>query len=143
MEIKESIRVTAEPQKVWALISDPHNAAQYNPMVKEIVGLQPGAASGVGTRWTAIANLMGKMEIANEITQWEPPHRLSIAMDGPASGVLTFMITPEGDGSRVDQVATSDMPAVAAPLVKPMLEQNLKESLRRIKATVESETAPK
>lgn len=137
MEIRESIQVTAEPQKVWALISDPHNATHYNPMVKEIVGLQPGESGGVGTRWTAIASLMGQMEIANEITRWEPPHRLSIAMDGPASGVLTFMITPEGEGSRVDQVATSDMPAVAAPLVKPMLEQNLKESLRRIKATVE------
>lgn len=142
MEVKQSIEVAADPQAVWSLISNPHNATRYNPMVKEISGLQPGEAGGVGTRWTAIANMMGKMEIASEITQWEPPYRLAIAMDGPASGVLTFMITPLEQGSRVEQVASSDMPAVAAPLVKPMLEQNLKESLRRIKAEVEGKAPP-
>lgn len=137
MQIQEKISVNASPEKVWALVSDPRNAPRFNRMVQEVTDVreQPG---GVGTSWKAIAQMAGRMEIANEITEWEPPRRLAITMDGPASGTLTFTLTPEGDGATVvEQQATSNMPAITAPLVKPMLEQNLKESLQRIKEQVE------
>ncbi|MFZ5827366.1 MAG: SRPBCC family protein [Bacillota bacterium] len=137
MQIQESITVNASPDKVWALVSDPRNAPRFNRMVQEVTDVRE-QQRGVGTSWRAIAQMAGRMEIANEITEWEPPRRLAIRMDGPASGTLSFTLTPQGDGSTVvEQQATSDLPAITAPLVRPMLEQNLKESLQRIKETVE------
>lgn len=137
VEIKHQTAVGAPPEKIWSLISDPRNAPLFNKMVQEITDVheQPG---GVGTRWKAIAQMAGRMEIANEITEWEPPRRLAIAMTGPASGTLAFTLTPQDDGSTLlEEEATSNMPAITAPLVKPMLESNIQESLRRIKEQTE------
>ncbi|MFZ5817994.1 MAG: SRPBCC family protein [Bacillota bacterium] len=138
MEIQEKVTVQAPPEKVWGLVSDPRNAPRFNRMVQEIQDLQekPG---GVGTRWKAITQMAGRVEIANEITEWDPPRRLGIRMQGPASGTLTFTLTPQGDGATlVEQSATSNLPALTAPLVRPVLERSIKESLQQIKAQVES-----
>lgn len=137
VQIEEMITVKAPAEKIWALVSDPRNAPRFNPMVQEVTAVEekPG---GVGTSWKAIAQMAGRAEIANEITEWAPPHRLAIRMEGPASGTLAFTLTPQGDGAtRVEQKASSNLPAISAPLIKPMLQKNLKESLQRIKESVE------
>lgn len=137
MEIKEQVAVNAPPEKVWELVSDPRNAPLFNKMVQEVTDVRE-EQGGVGTRWKAIAQMAGRQEIANEITEWDPPRRIAIAMEGPASGTLTFTLTPQGDGSTlVEERATSSLPAITAPLVKPMLETNIKESLQNIKRRLE------
>lgn len=138
VQIEEKVTVNAPPEKVWALVSNPRNAPLFNRMVQEVTELheQPG---GVGTRWKATAQMAGRMEIANEITAWEPPRHMAIRMEGPVSGTLSFTMTQQGDGATlVEQKATSNLPALTAPLVKPMLEKSLKESLRAIKERVET-----
>lgn len=137
MQIEDKITVNVPAEKVWELVSDPRNAPRFNKMVTEVTNLQeqPG---GVGTRWTAIAQLAGRTAIDNEITEWDPPRRLAIKMEGPASGTLTFTMPPQDDGPTVvEMMATSNLPAITAPLVKPMLEKNIKESLQHIKEQVE------
>lgn len=137
MEIKHQLAVNASPDKVWALISDPKNAPRFNKMVQEISDVQE-QPNGVGTRWKAIAQMGSRMEIANEITEWDPPRRLAIAMNGPASGTLTFTLSPQGEGSTlVEEQATSDLPAITAPLVQPMLDKSIQESLQNIKEQTE------
>ncbi len=137
MKIEEQITVNARPEKVWGLISDPRNAPRINTMVQEVTRIQGNG--GIGTRWMAVAQIGGRMEIANEITEWEPNSHLSIHMDGPASGTLTFSLTTDGDTTVIREEATSDLPALTAPLVQPMLEQSITESLQRIKQIVEQE----
>lgn|GEM_PF-4829166 len=135
MDVREEVTVKASPGKVWEMISDPRNAPQFNNMVQEVRAIQGNG--GVGTRWTAVAQLMGRTEIANEITEWEPTRRLAIKMEGPASGTLTFSLSPEDGGVLVEATATSNLPALTAPLVQPMLQSNIRESLQRIKHLVE------
>lgn len=137
VQIQEKVTVNAAPETVWALVSDPRNAPRFNRMVQEVTDVRE-QQGGVGTTWRAVAQMAGRMEIANEITEWEPPRRLAIKMDGPASGTLSFTLTPQGEGGTVvEQQVTSNLPAITAPLVRPMLEQSLKESLQRIKEQVE------
>lgn len=137
MEIKHRLAVSAPPEKVWGLISDPRNAPLFNNMIQKISDIQerPG---GVGTRWKAMARMGGAVAIANEVIEWDPPRRLAIAMSGPASGTLSFTLTPQGDGATlVEQQATAHLPALTAPLVKPMLDTGIRESLRKIKERAE------
>lgn len=138
MEIKEKVTVQAPVEKVWDLVSDPRNAPSFNRLVQEITEVRQ-KEGGVGTSWKAISNAAGRMEIASEITEWDPPRHLAIIMDGgPASGTLSFTLTAQGNETTlVEETATSSMPAITAPLIKPMLEQNIKESLQQIKSSVE------
>lgn len=107
IRVERSAAMHAPPEKVYALISDFHEWPKWAPQDREDATMKRtygGELAGVGatSEWSGASQTgRGRMEI----TGAEPGRRVEVTVDFvkplAAHNVNTFLLVPEGDGTRV------------------------------------------
>ncbi|WP_430791630.1 type II toxin-antitoxin system Rv0910 family toxin [Actinoplanes sp. G11-F43] len=115
---------TAEPGKVWQVVTDLPRTPEWNGMHQGFVGEVP-ATVAEGTTYKQKVKLMGMpAEMAWKVVTADAPGSLEMAGDGPM-GVKAknrFVIVPEGSGSQITYEMEFAGPALNGPMAA-MLEK--------------------
>jgi uncharacterized protein YndB with AHSA1/START domain len=122
-EVESAREMTAGPDSVWGLVSDPHRLADWVPTIASSHPAGPGSVQLRGESHGHDYDSRGRFEADNAARRlvWDSP-RVS-----GYSGELA--VTGHGDGSRVTiKVNIPDAPAEAGP----ELHRGLSEALDRI-----------
>jgi uncharacterized protein YndB with AHSA1/START domain len=130
------------PHRVFAVLSDPRNYAQWVVGSKEIRGADPGFPAP-GTRLHHTVGF-GPITVKDHTTVLEsaPPHRLVLKAKARPLGTarVVMEIQPEGSGSRVTMVEDAGDPLtrfVFNPLTHMLVRGRNVESLRRLQELAE------
>lgn len=130
----------SSPDAVWAVLADPYTYPDW------LVGAQRmrSVDDGFPRPGTAFHHSVGPIEEAtvddrSESLDADPPHRLLLDVHiGRLEGIVEFVITPEGDGSRlVFREKPAGTMAVATPALRPLLFARNERSLRQLRALLE------
>jgi uncharacterized protein YndB with AHSA1/START domain len=99
-----SVTIDRPIEDVFAFIRDV-DQQRHGDHVESIDRVTPGPA-GVGTQYREIVRMpFGRRgEFLFEITEMEPPHRLTTRFRGPVMhGEIAYTLTPSDTGTRLDQ----------------------------------------
>jgi carbon monoxide dehydrogenase subunit G len=125
--------MSAPPQAVWDVISDPHRHITTLPAsVSQVEITDAGEIS-------CVISAMGQSErMLVRRTLLEPPRRLvEERVDGARAARTEFVIAPQGEGSHVTLTAEIELPRLVAGLARGHLAQGLEQQL----ANLERESA--
>jgi uncharacterized protein YndB with AHSA1/START domain len=87
------------PPLVWDLLTSPAYRPRWNSSVDRVDESTAGGRRGVGTRNHCVH---GKDAVLEEILDWRPPEWMTVRFAGRGiSGVLTYVLEPLPDGSRL------------------------------------------
>jgi carbon monoxide dehydrogenase subunit G len=103
--IEQSALISAAPEAVWDVVSDPQRAPDWMPDLDRRELLSPGTLA-IGAHWRDHGRLRKKtFQSEYVITMWEPPTRLAYQqVSGRESGYLwdeRVEIKSEDSGTRV------------------------------------------
>lgn len=144
MRQRVEIRVERPPGAVFDFVARDHwrNHPRWDPNVVEIVPLEPGPIRA-GSR-ARVRRKRGSDDGLLEVLEFEPDARwVSRNRIGPFSLDMTALIDPADEAaSRLTLIG--DTRAVGAvryllPLLAPVFRRQMRASLKRIKAMVETE----
>lgn len=131
------------PERVFALLADVQRHAEWSPKKFRVEAVSGPVQKG--TTFVSYGWLPGDADHRNdvEVTEFEPPHRLVLtATDRGEQFVNTFVLTPEGSGTRIersldlprpDGVIGALFPIVAARVIRP----DMAKGLRKLKWVLE------
>lgn len=121
------IRTTsARPAEVWARLADVEHWPGLLPTVTSAVALDPGRATGVGSRFRL--QQPGLPVAVWTVTTWEPERRFVWTSRGP--GVLaraSHALRDHGDRTELRLQVT--WTGIAAPLMRVLLERRARDFL--------------
>jgi carbon monoxide dehydrogenase subunit G len=120
--------MSASPEQVWAVISDPHRHVTTLPdSVSQIEVSDTGEIS-------CVLSAMGKTEhMRVRRTVLEPPRLLvEERVDGTRKGRTEFLIAPQGEGSHVTLTAEVELPRLFAGLIRGHIESGLRDQLANL-----------
>ena len=82
-----SVEVDAPPERVWAVVSDPHNIPHWE---RHVVSVRvPDGSLGKGSRYAVVMSFMGvRVRVRGEILEWEPPWHAVIWLRGPLEATI-------------------------------------------------------
>ena len=102
-----STEVTASPEKVWSVISDPRNLVKWDDRVKEVAGVPEGGLHE-GITYTTTLKVMGvTAKVESKVVTLDPPRESVVDLQGLILGRVETTIAPlDGGRSRLTQSVT-------------------------------------
>jgi uncharacterized membrane protein len=148
MRVAAAIKVTAPPERVWPIVSDPERVLSFMSGVTrwEVVSDEP---TGLGARYRILLRV-GSAEIGGviEVVEWDPPCDMAWASVTGIDQRGRFRLRDAGAGrTRVEMrlaygVAGSGLAGwVAEHVAAPTVTGHLRRSVRQLKRMVEQEQA--
>lgn len=143
--IEESIEVRAPIERVFAAITDPRRAPEWNPGIVEVRDVSDRPVRQ-GTTWRQTMMVMGRlMTFTCFVEQYQPPRHGVLSIEGDQGGQVVSRCEPVPNGTRVIQTFDFTLPGgklggLAGGLVANKLKGELTASLKRMRDTVEHET---
>ena len=139
----ESIDIACTPEAAFAFIADPKKQVAINPSAQEIRDFN-GEQPKVGEQWTVVLNFMGR-EIISTYTLLESiaPSRLIFTHESSSADIrIIWTFESARVGTRVTYYSNGQpkgfFTSLALNLVKGNFDNNVHESLRAMKARLES-----
>jgi uncharacterized protein YndB with AHSA1/START domain len=140
--------VNRQPEEVFSYLADVSRHVEWSPKTFRAEGLAGPLA--VGSKWVSYGAIPGDSQRQNdvEVTEYQPPSRLAFVSQDQKEGefINTFVLAPEGGGTRVER--NVDMPKPSGfmglifPILMPMyLRPYLKEGLNLFKKRMEEQPA--
>lgn len=153
-QIQASIEIDATPDEVWALVSDLTRMPEWSPQCRKSIVRGKGPV-GVGTT-TINLNRRGALvwPTRSKVTEFVPGKRFAFRIVENGT-VWSYDLEPTATGTRVTESrhAPHGVSAVSNTLTKYVLggtesfevelEEGMRQTLERIKATAEGVTAGK
>jgi uncharacterized protein YndB with AHSA1/START domain len=147
--VERSATMAAPPERVYAQIADFHRWTAWSPWEDVDPDMRreySGAESGVGAVYSWSGNRKAGAGRMTVVDATEPSRvRIDLAFDKPvkARNDTSFVITPEGDGSRVTWTMTGarSLGVRLMSIVKSMdalLGPDFERGLARLRAAVEA-----
>lgn len=142
--VEESIDIGAQPEVVFAAITDPRRAGEWNPNVIEVSDVDPYPAR-LGTTWRQRTVILSRpVDLSCQVVQFDPPHAGVLKISGPQRGRITTRCSPIPGGTRVSQAIEFEPPGgllgrVGANLATPAIHAELTRTLQRMRETLERE----
>lgn len=145
-------RTSADPERVWSVLTNVHAAADVLSGVGEVEVLTDGPYA-VGTRWRETRYMLGKSETQEmQVTVVEPPHRTVITAEaGGVHYTTEFTVSPTADGSLIRMEFAGEQPSaglvtkalwvVMGPLGARITKRVMAQDLRDIAAEAEADGA--
>ena len=149
--VEQSITINAPPARIHPFIEDLRKWPEWSAWNKEldpkVVWTWEGPDRGVGARWAWNGPVMGKGRM--EIVESDPAKGLRVdeAIESElvnAHGHFDYSV--DGDATTVTWVDEGVLPAVIGSyfrgMIEKMLNDNLAQGLKKLKATVEALPPP-
>ena len=143
MRVVESVVIERPPTAVWDVVADLTTHTSWRPALREFRQVSDGPL-GVGSRIREVLSWRGReIEIEDEVTAFEPPHRLGLRGGWKAADFdVDFRLESVAEGTRV----TMDWPLypkslllkVVAPFLGGAMRKATREELALLKEHVES-----
>lgn len=140
VKIAVTVNIKGSPQAVFAQLTDVARQKEWVSVVKEVRDISDTPVR-LGSTYTSVGQFMGRKMINKvKITAYEPGRKYAEEMSGKPSGLMTFDLTPDGEGTRV--VVNADMSmggllGLLSPLVKMQGRRQISGDMARLKARVE------
>lgn len=118
----------APPERVWAVIADPHSHVTTLPSSISDAEVHDGGEI------SCVVTAMGRQERmrVRRVTM-EPPRLLvEERVDGTRRGRTEFLIAPQGSGSHVTLTAEVELPRLLAGLARGQIENGLRDQLANL-----------
>ncbi len=139
MRARASVHIEREPEAVFARIADFATHAQWRP---EVASSQVLGEVGRGARVIQHVSAAGHgATVEVEITEFEPPERLSFRYRGTPRARGGFRLEREGGGTRVHMSATVELDGAASLVegrIRAVAEEYAQRGLTRLKELLES-----
>jgi len=135
IRLQHTATIKRPAAEVFAAVANPETYPHWSPSVPRVQKLTAGPL-GVGTRFQAMAPGFGQGEL--EISEYEKPTRVLIrAGTAVVDGTHLFLLRPEGDDTRVEQVARMKLKGpvvIMTPIALMWLAWTLHGDTERLKA---------
>jgi uncharacterized protein YndB with AHSA1/START domain len=133
IDVTAEVRIDAEPQVIWDLMTDPQREPEWIGGLKR-AHLQGDPPLRVGSRVERVAGFLGKrIEYVNEVTTLDPPRTLDMhSVKAPFPMQITYTI--EEDGTVRNRVRGGGR---LQSLMAPFVRRNIQRDLERLKALIE------
>jgi carbon monoxide dehydrogenase subunit G len=147
MKFQEESFFEADPQRVWAVLSDWERQATWMPDVAWIRIVGPGreldAHLQVRTKVFGIPFATDTVRV----TAWDPPMRLAVEHVGVVVGAGEWRLEPTEGGTRFTWFESFRMPPpvlgdLGLWLYSPFQRRMLRRSIRNLKRLVETSNHP-
>jgi uncharacterized protein YndB with AHSA1/START domain len=142
VRVVESIVIERPPEQVWDVVADLETHTSWRPALREFRQVSDGPL-GVGSRIREVLSWRGReIVIDDEITAYEPPHRLGIRGSWKAADFdVDFRLDPVAEGTNVTMewplYPKSFLLKIAAPFLGGAMGRATREELELLKAHVE------
>lgn len=111
MRARASVFIARAPDAVFRFVADPSNDRLWRGHLTS----SRGRVTGVGDRVTQVFAAAGQSKtIELEVSEYQPPERLSYRVKGPFRARLSFQFRPEAGGTRVSMSLSADVGGVAS-----------------------------
>lgn len=133
MQVRASTIVPCTPEEAFAFVSDPANDARW----RSHLVMSRGTVSGVGDHVVQTYSYEGRTkQVTMEVSEYQPPERLSYLLTEPARVRLAFQFRPETGGARVSASLSTVLSGPAALLegrIETEAERLLRTDLERLR----------
>lgn len=133
MQVRASTMVACTPEEAFAFVADPANDARWRSHLVS----SWGSVSGVGDHVVQTYSYEGRSkQITMEVSEYQPPERLTYLLKEPARVRLAFQFRPEAGGSRVSASLSTMLSGPAALLegrIETEAERLLRSDLERLR----------
>lgn len=142
--IEHRIEIKAPPAFVFAALTDPLRAPEWNSNVLEVKNVS-GIPLGEGTTWQQVTVMMGKAATLNcRIASFEPPTSGLLELSGPYAAKIWTVCEPSPDGTQVLQRIDFVPPGgllggMAAKVIQPLLAREIAQTMERQRQILERE----
>lgn len=137
MQARASVLVQAPADRAFAFIADPANDLQWR---SHLVSSR-GAISAPGDRVVQTYSHGGRSKTVDlTVAEYDPPHRLTLALTEPARARLSFTCRPDSGGTRVSASISATLSgplALFESRAQAELEKVLHADLDRLKAALD------
>ena len=147
MRFLEEAVFDADPQRVWAVLSDWERQASWMPDVAwiRVVGSERELGANLEVRTKVFGIPFATDSV--RVTAWEPPWRLAVDHVGVVVGVGEWRMESTEGGTRFAWYERFRMPPpvlgdLGLWLYSPFQRRMLRRSIRNLKRLVESSSAP-
>lgn len=134
--------VNCSIEDAFKLMTNPDHHHEFFGAVKEIKDYDGGPAA-LGDSWVAVSKFMGQeFDASYTVVEYAAPHMFKLDMTSPAGdGVWPWTFEEVDGGVEVGVNATGQtkgfLAAIAAPLFRRQLKNQITEDLQRFKAILE------
>ena len=135
MDIDVSRTTTADPDTVWAVLTDLEGSPSTLSLVTAVRRLDGGDDLGVGTRWEETRHSGGRDTVQTlTVTGFDPAaRRYEVDVDAMGQAFAsTVQVLPEGDGSRIRMTMRSTATGLAAKMLAKTLGKAFEGTLTRM-----------
>jgi uncharacterized protein YndB with AHSA1/START domain len=145
--VERSMRIQAQPDKVFALINDLHSFNTWNPFEKKdpaIKGSYSGAASGKGAAygWQSDKVGVGSMEIVDTAPASRVTMKLDFVKPFEAHNIAEFTLAPDAGATRVTWAMHGPAPFISKLMqvffsMDKMVGKDFEDGLSNLKTLAE------
>ena len=143
IKTKSSTHIARPPQAVFDFVSDLSNRPQWD---REVISAEWTSESPVraGSTYEVVTGFLGrKLQIAVEITGWDPPTSWGVrSRSGPFPIEATTTCEADGDGTRVTETSQAELSGffkLAEGLLGRQLQKDRDKALDALLVVLEAE----
>lgn len=120
-KVSKTVTLPRSPEEVFNYLADFSTTEEWDPGIVRATRTSEGPI-GVGSTFHLVADFRGReVPVTYEITEYEPHRRFVIVGDNKQfKGIDEIVVSPDGDGTRVDYSADFRMKGLAK-LFEPFL----------------------
>jgi uncharacterized protein YndB with AHSA1/START domain len=148
---ESQVEISAPPEQVWALISDPTRTPEWSPVCRRVEWIPPSSQPAVGARFRGHNQLRAfKWARECEIDEWEPARTIAFHTEfkGHVSTRWHYTLEPSDGGTRLRETYRAaflptwvwllrKLPGGASTSAKDT-KKNISTSLEKIKQLAEA-----
>jgi len=144
MRYESSVVVDRPIDEVWAFFKDPFNVPRWTTGFLRFRPTSPGPVA-VGSTFEARGAIFGfEPQITGTLTEWDPPHNITISCVGAGwrSLILQVKFESTADGTEVLRVtdgAPGPIWKILWPILGPWLRRQTKATNQRLKRVLEAD----
>jgi uncharacterized membrane protein len=142
--VEHTVKIRAPIEAVFTAATDPKRAPEWNPNVIEVRDVTYPLQEG--STWKQITVVMGRQVTLNcRVVRFGPPHEGDLEVSGDLRGRIWTRCQSDGTETQVTQGIEFEPPGgslvrMAAGLLRPTVQRELKQSMERQRTTLEQES---
>lgn len=126
MQATSTVVVARPPEDVFNYLRDVHRHNEWSPKPYRVEGIE--GPVGAGSTFVSYGWIPGDAEHRNEVevTNFEPSRRIEFtAREQGEEFFSTYVLTPDGEGTRVDKIINMPRPSGLIGVLFPVLFSGL------------------